>query len=380
MILSGNILYGTAGYGGSSGSGTVFKVNTDGTGFTILHTFTANSDGATPAAGLILSGNILYGTATGGGSSNYGTVFAVNTDGTGFTTLHHFTRGTDGANPVAGLILSGDILYGTAASGGGVWGTIFSVNTSGTGFTTLHRFTGGSDGGAPYRDLILSGNTLYGTAAASSDFLVRGTVYKVKTDGTGFSILHTFTATSPSAPYANSDGAYPQAGLILSGNTIYGTASLGGSSGSGTIFSLALPPPLSFADWAAGFGLSGVAAAVNADPDGDRLPNGAEYILGGDPTVPATSGRPTASISGGNMVFTFSRDDVSETSDVTLTVETGPDLVSWPAVHNIGSNSAASSPGVSIIENGTAPDSITVTIPQGTDTRRFVRMKATITP
>ena len=59
--------------GGSSGNGTVFAVNTDGTGFTNLHSFTAastnglipstNSDGANPEAGLILSGNTLYGTA-----------------------------------------------------------------------------------------------------------------------------------------------------------------------------------------------------------------------------------------------------------------------------------------------------------------------------
>src|SRR5207249_6160971 len=41
----------------------------------------------------------------------------------------------------------------------------------------------------------------------------------------------------------NSDGAFPIAGLILCGNTLYGTASSGGSSGSGTVFSLTLPPP-----------------------------------------------------------------------------------------------------------------------------------------
>ena len=52
-----------------------------------------NSDGAYPHAGLILSGNTLYGTAYGGGSSGNGTVFAVNTDGTGFTNLYSFTGG-----------------------------------------------------------------------------------------------------------------------------------------------------------------------------------------------------------------------------------------------------------------------------------------------
>src|SRR5438105_9070822 len=89
---------GQAPYGGSWGRGTVFKVHTNGTGFTTLHSFTAksgafpftNSDGASPRAGLIVSGDTLYGTAANGSSSGNGTVFAVNTNGTGFTTLHSF--------------------------------------------------------------------------------------------------------------------------------------------------------------------------------------------------------------------------------------------------------------------------------------------------
>ena len=59
-----------------------------------------------------------------------------------------------------------------------------------------------------------------------------------------FTTLHSFTAINPNT-YANSDGANPVAGLILSGNTLYGTTVYGGSSGSGTVFSLSLPvtPP-----------------------------------------------------------------------------------------------------------------------------------------
>src|SRR5580704_14419953 len=76
-----------------------------------------NNDGTYPAAGLILSGNTLYGTTDSGGTNGTGTVFAINTDGTGFTVLHTFTAlvlGTngDGANPVAGLLQSGVVLYG----------------------------------------------------------------------------------------------------------------------------------------------------------------------------------------------------------------------------------------------------------------------------
>jgi uncharacterized repeat protein (TIGR03803 family) len=266
LILSGDTLYGTAQGGGSSGNGTVFAVNTDGTGFTNLHSFAlgakdshlsyTNSDGASPTAGLISSGNTLYGTAEYGGSSGKGTVFAVNTDGTRFTNLHSFgplsgsnNTNSDGANPIAGLILSGNTLYGTAIFGGSSGaGTVFAVNTNGTIFMPLHSFTAHSssgtnrDGANPVASLILTGNTLYGTAADGGSS-GSGTVFALNTDGTGFTNLHSFPVAigDPfSGQYTNGDGANPIAGLILSGNTLYGTAEFGGSSGNGTVFSLSL--------------------------------------------------------------------------------------------------------------------------------------------
>jgi uncharacterized repeat protein (TIGR03803 family) len=254
LALSGNTLYGTTFAGGSSGAGTVFRVNTDGTGFTNLHTFGTGNDGSGPQAGLILSGNALYGTTYEGGSWRNGTVFRVNTDGTGFTNLHNFTlisgtypsySNSDGANPRAGLILSGNTLYGTTYIGGsGDSGTVFKINTNGMNFTTLHSFTPAdfppyenSDGANPCAGLILSGNILYGTACNGGSSGV-GTVFKVNTDGTGFTSLYSFTAQSADYPMPNSDGASPCAGLILSGNTLYGTTYQGGSSGVGTVFKI----------------------------------------------------------------------------------------------------------------------------------------------
>ena len=87
---------------------------------TTLHTFATssftanlgwtNSDGAWPEnfTGLVLSSNMLYGTTSSGGPNGGGTVFTINTDGSGFKTLHFFT-GSDGASPNS-LILSGIIL------------------------------------------------------------------------------------------------------------------------------------------------------------------------------------------------------------------------------------------------------------------------------
>ncbi len=260
LVLSDNTLYGTTPQGGSSGVGIVFAVSTDGSGFTSPYSFTApsgpypgtNADGAYPLCGLIIAGNTLYGTA-GIGPSGSGTAFAVNTDGTGLINLYNFTAtsgsaptNSDGADPFPGLILSGNTLYGTSIHGGSSGsGTVFAVSTNGTDFRTLHSFTAtsgsgstNSDGARPTGRLLASGNTLYGTAYEGGKS-GSGTVFAVKTDGTGFTNLYSFTATSGSASI-NSDGANPTTGLILSSNTLYGTALQGGRYGSGTVFSLSL--------------------------------------------------------------------------------------------------------------------------------------------
>src|SRR5262245_24297585 len=127
LVLSGNSLYGTVGFGGSTDQGDVFKVNTDGSGFTNLHSFTGGFNEAYSDAGLFLSGNTLYGTTYLGGLGNKGTIFQINTDGSSFTNLHHFAGTPDGANLFGGLVLSGNTLYGTASAGGSSnSGTVFS--------------------------------------------------------------------------------------------------------------------------------------------------------------------------------------------------------------------------------------------------------------
>jgi uncharacterized repeat protein (TIGR03803 family) len=245
LILSGNTLYGTANTGGSAGAGTVFAVSTNGTGFTNLYNFSGGNDGANPEGGLVLAGNTLYGTTFYGGTNGNGTVFAVSTNGTGFTKLYSFTAknfngatggntNSDGANPYAVLILSGNTLYGTASTGGNSdygSGTVFAINTNGTGFTNLHSLTY-ADGAEPFAGLILSGKTLYGTATyrGTSGY---GTMFAVNTNGMGFTNFYNFSG--------GSDGAYPEGSLVLSGNTLYGTAEGGASpSANGTVFSLSL--------------------------------------------------------------------------------------------------------------------------------------------
>jgi uncharacterized repeat protein (TIGR03803 family) len=253
LVLSGDTLYGAAAFGGLGADGTAFAVNTDGTGFTVLWSFSAlnpstNSDGAHPYSGFALAGNTLYGMTFHGGPSAAGTLFAINTDGTDFTVIHAFSRlnvyyphtNYDGMNPMGGLLLSGNTLYGTTYAGGTAdAGIVFKVNTDGTGFTNLHSFqtlnnrgATNSDGGNPEGYLTLAGNTLYGTARAGGTAGF-GTIFKVNTDGTGFAALHSFSAIVKGT---NSDGISPGVQLIVSGSALYGTAGGGGKFGGGTIF------------------------------------------------------------------------------------------------------------------------------------------------
>ena len=252
LVLSGNTLYGTTEGGSESGNGNVFAVNTDGTGFTVLHAFTAasgsfltNSDGRSPTCGLVLSGDTLFGTAS-GGATGFGTVFAVNINSMVFTNIYTFTNGgygppfsllltnSDGINPAAGLILSSGILYGTAGSGSTNGSSIvFALSTNGTGFTNLHGFAD-YNGVDPSSPLILSGNTLYGTVYRGG-LGGSGTVFALNTDGTGFTNLHDFTAANGDV---NSDGALPQGALLLSGGILYGTTLYGGPYGDGTVFAV----------------------------------------------------------------------------------------------------------------------------------------------
>ncbi len=236
LILKGSTLYGMTPYGGTNGNGTIFRINTNGKGFELLHSFAGGvTDGQFPEGSLILSRSTLYGTTHNGGSSYNGTIFKVNTDGSGFMLLHSFTGATsDGAYPWRSLLLKGSTLYGITMDGGiNDLGTVFKVNTNGTGFVLLHSFAGGaSDGKYPLGSLILRGSILYGMTpdGGTNDM---GTIFIINTDGTGFDLIYSF------AGYP-SDGAYPYGSLIEKGVKFYGITYGGGASDNGVIFSYSL--------------------------------------------------------------------------------------------------------------------------------------------
>lgn len=261
LALSSNTLYGVTRSGGSNGFGTVFKIRTDGSGYSIIRHFEGSPDGDGPSGTLVLDGNTLYGETGGGGSNgpDAGTVFKLDTDGSGYSILRHFGAfAGDAASLVGSLILRGDTLFGTSGAGGSNdIGTVFKIKTNGMEFAVLHNFTNSPSGSRPWPGVILVGDTLYGTTAtvAGSD---NGTVFSLKTDGAAFTTIKSFSAFANVTYPTNSDGASPQAGLLAIGNMLYGAASSGGlyaDVGRGTLFKIKLPESLRILADDAAFGI-----------------------------------------------------------------------------------------------------------------------------
>jgi uncharacterized repeat protein (TIGR03803 family) len=124
-------LYGTTVSGDTNGFGIIFKLNTNGGAYSRLYSFTNSPDGANSYASLALGGDgALYGTTDWGGRTNGGTIFKLNQDGTGYSVVYHFGGIGDGSHPFAGL---------TGRTAGALYGTTMSGGTN--GFGTVYRLT-----------------------------------------------------------------------------------------------------------------------------------------------------------------------------------------------------------------------------------------------
>jgi uncharacterized repeat protein (TIGR03803 family) len=229
---SNGALYGTTLAGGSTNAGSIFRLNPDGTGYKLLKIF-SGSPGMGPEADLVLATNGMFcGTTYGGGTSNLGTVFTIDQNGGNFSVLHSFLGGSDGANPEAALLLGNDgRLYGTTYfANSATRGTIFKLDEDGKNYSVIHTFTGNPDGQQPVARLLqASDDALYGTTAFGGSSAT-GTVFTLGTDGSSYAVLVNFT-----------DLGGPDAGLMEgSDGALYGTTSRGGTSSAGTVFTLNL--------------------------------------------------------------------------------------------------------------------------------------------
>lgn len=283
LISDGTYFYGATVEGGSSNKGVLFKIKFDGTGYSKLHDFD-ETNGAKPFDGLTLVGTELFGVTLYGGPNSTGVIFKIDTDGTNYAILNDFSGNTDGSLPNAPLYFDGTFLYGTTYSGGAGagGGTIYKLKPDGTEFTTIHSFNGSNtiNGSQPQGELLFDGLYFYGVTF-NGGMNTKGVLYKIKPDGTDFIKLLDFNGTNnvnnvePSEPILhngylygctflgganeygtiykiNTDGsefsvlhdfdlptgAKPHCKLTFAGEYLYGTANGGGLSGGGVIFKI----------------------------------------------------------------------------------------------------------------------------------------------
>lgn len=235
LVISGHKMYGMTTSGGTNSDGMIFSIDTNGGGFEDMLDFTYATSGAYPYGSLILLHNKLYGMTEAGGTFTAGTLFSIDTNGSGFNVIHNFgSSSSDGAAPYGSLILVNNKLYGMTNSGGiNEDGVIFSVDTNGSGFINLYTFDDPGSvnyGGIPYGDLTLVKNKLYGMTYSGGQWPSSyGVVFVMDTNGTGYDTLMTFNGTN---------GSFPRGALTLSGDKLYGMTQDGGANNHGLVFSI----------------------------------------------------------------------------------------------------------------------------------------------
>ena len=221
LINVNGTLYGTTVNGGRHSCntgyyscGTVFSITTSGK-YTLLHSFGSHLrghlDGALPVAALLNVDGTLYGTTSQGGDLRSGTIFSITPAGQ-YNIVYNFGNG--GSNPMSALIDVNGTLYGTTVSGNNenISGTVFGVTTDGTEKLFFGFAGSGSNGSQPVAGLIDVKGVLYGTTTMGGVNNV-GTVFGITTDGTE-KVVHSFS---------NASGKNPVAGLLAVGGMLYGT-------------------------------------------------------------------------------------------------------------------------------------------------------------
>jgi hypothetical protein len=124
--------------------------------------------GSSGLTGVTLVNSTLFATTPTGGPGSFGSIISVNTDGSNFHTMYSFTS-AGGDNPSSPLTAAGSRLWGVTQldSAGNPGGSIYSINLDGTGFVQFGQF-GSSGDNEPRSPLTLSGTFLYGTTNGSN--------------------------------------------------------------------------------------------------------------------------------------------------------------------------------------------------------------------
>lgn len=275
------LFYGTTSAGGSgscnNGCGTFFSFLPGSSSDTIVHFFGGSGDGATPLAELLPdTSQNFYGTTSAGGSTKCGggcgTVFLMNPASNTYKVLYKLTGGTDGSDPVAGLVFdSQGNIWGTAQKGGAKsLGAIFELGApSFANLAFTHSFNGTPYGALPAAAMTFNKNvggalgTLYGTTSAGGSRNCTGgcgTIFQLEISGHVINVIYKLTGAG-----SKRTGSAPVGRLALDSipndarqGHLYGTASMGGTNtgscpatGCGTLFEIC-PPTISCTGYARG--------------------------------------------------------------------------------------------------------------------------------
>ena len=240
-----SFLYGTTKFDGPDKGysfGTIFRIQTNGTGYMTLHQFgSITNDGTLPVGPLtVLPDGHVFGVTTQGGAGGSGILYRMNGDGSDYQIVHSFgSDSNDGKSPLAGLVLGSDgAVYGTTSDGGTHGGgTVFRIGSTGMDYSIISHLpgSGGLNGGPASGLLSLPDGTLLSTSRTGATN--GGYVFALHTDGSDFRILHEY----PPYPYGTT-GHSPASTLVQSPDgTVYGITSATEFTDSISIFSLTGP-------------------------------------------------------------------------------------------------------------------------------------------
>ncbi|MEM6524133.1 MAG: choice-of-anchor tandem repeat GloVer-containing protein [Bacteroidota bacterium] len=213
---------GTTENGGGFLSGSIFKIDTSGTGFETLYSFPVENRGKSPDDALLeFTDGLYYGTAR-GGLFNSGVLFTYDFTGNNYKVRLDFGDSLGG--PTAQLITNGTIIYGALGGSTTRNAALFSYNPTTEAFNILYEFispTGGSIG-----DLILDGDILYGSSTrltgSESGYIWQYNLVTESFDAYNFN--------------QNTDGINPAGLVLVDASRIYGYTGFFGPSGAGNLF------------------------------------------------------------------------------------------------------------------------------------------------
>ncbi len=275
--LSDGKIYSVQTWGGTHYLGGLYSMNKDGSGLTLIHSFSnsvivnytsaattqltteSKYDGAYPY-GFVVEGHDgkIYGSTLDGGAHNRGAFYRCNKDGSAYEIINvsdpflkAYVNGKGGVIPSAynlndpcgnvAIDQQGKVYVTGFYGGAGNTGGVARMNADGSNYQLLHSGNA-AEGTYPYRGATIIDGRVYGTYGTGGPWTVQGgasigVVYGMDLDGSNYKVLKAFDA--PGGVY--SDGTDPWAGLSYDGEYLYGSTHVNGGAGMvGTLYKLRL--------------------------------------------------------------------------------------------------------------------------------------------